>query len=91
MNITGSTASANGDSGFAAGQDLTVKSCLGAGNGNGLFASFVSTARFSNCVFTNNSTGVNNGPGGDVLTLGDNVIAGNTTNINGTLTPLAPE
>ena len=79
--------------GFSVGSggELTLRSCDGVGNVNdGLFLNSGGTARISNCIFTANAFGIN--AFGTVLTLGNNLIAGNTTtDVSGTLTPLAAE
>ena len=89
-------AAANVDAGFgvfdAGGTSLTLSSCDAYQNNNqGLLVGGIGapTARISNCLFTANGEGVGNN--GTALTLGNNLIAGNTNNVVGTLTPLAGE
>jgi hypothetical protein len=49
------------------------------------------SSRISNCVFTTNDNGIRNPFGGTAQTLGNNLVAGNGTNVDGPLTPFAPE
>jgi hypothetical protein len=96
-NIAHSTAVAN-FIGFAVdGGEMTLESCVSRGNSNtGLFAFASTVARISNSVFTNNTNGVSNNFGandGSILTSENNVIAGNTADLQGgtTLTTLPPQ
>jgi hypothetical protein len=89
MNITNSTAASNSIDGFAvfAGV-MTIKSSTGRGNvGAGLGVDSLGAAIIATSTFTNNATGVLND--GIVFSLEDNVIDGNTTEVDGT-TALAP-
>jgi hypothetical protein len=95
-NITHSTAVANlvgfeVDSG-----EMTLDSCVARGGDFGLFVSISTVARISSSVFTNNTNGVSNNFGGNnatILTSENNVIVGNTENLDGAtaLTPLTPQ
>jgi hypothetical protein len=102
LNATDTIAFAN-DYGFLALDfaRVTLESCFAAANADGLAVEAYALARISNCVFSDNSDdGVDTD---DVdpepifieaitLTLGDNLIAGNgDSNVEGSLTPLAPE
>jgi hypothetical protein len=95
-NIADTIAAENGNgagfAGFAVfGANLTLESSVAQGNDIGLFvASSPSVARVSNSVFTNNDTGVSNIFTGTFLTLGNNLIAGNTTNVDGTAPTVLP-
>ena len=83
------TIAAGGDlNGYSTDAEITLVSCTAAGVATeGLFALNPPPKRVSDCVLTSNVTGVD----GTVLTLGDNLIAGNGTDVAGTLTPLTPE
>jgi hypothetical protein len=87
------TTAADGAIGFvvAGGGAMTIESSNTRGNQLGLNVSSASTARISNSVFTNNGTGILNAAGGTVLTLGNNLVAGNATNVSGVLTPQAAQ
>ena len=94
--IADSVAAANVDIGFgvfdAGGTSLTLSSCDAYQHNNqGLLVGGIGgpTARISNCVFTANGEGVGNNS--TALTRANNLIAGNTTNLVGALTPLAGE
>ena len=84
---------ANDDTGFESSNvaEATLTSCDAVGNGGpGLdVGAGVAAMRLSECVSTANGTGLLNA--GTALTLDDNLIPGNTTNVSGTLTPLTPE
>jgi hypothetical protein len=70
----------------------TLESCAAPGNSAGLANFGSAEVRVSNSEFTNNTTGISNTFGGTVKTLGNNLVAGNTTNVDGTApTPLAGE
>jgi hypothetical protein len=97
INIVESTATANG-AGFIVftGGEMTLESCVARGNDYGFLAIIAAVARLSNSVFTNNGKGVSNNLGNNdstILTSGNNVIAGNTQNLDGAtvLTPLTPQ
>ena len=94
-NITDSTAVANNASANfeVDGGEMTLESCMAGGGSNfGFFAGVSTVARISNCVFTSHGTGVSDHSGGaTILTLENNLIAGNGTDLQGTLTPLAGE
>jgi hypothetical protein len=92
-NVAETTAAGNGDVGFVlSGGSLTLSSCDAEQNTNGgLLVGSGPIARISDCVFTENGIGVQVLGAGVVSTLGNNIIAGNTTNLSGTLTPLAGE
>ena len=91
MNVTDTTAANNAVAGFRTSGELTLKSVVGRGNSFGLFVSTTgATARISESVFTNNGTGLEVTVGGTLLTLGNNVVDGNTAETSGTITPLAP-
>jgi hypothetical protein len=91
MNVTDTSAANNGSSGFnvsVSGQ-MTLESVVARGNtvAGIVVAAGSSIARISNSVFSNNATGID--ADGTVLTRQNNVVSGNTTNVSGTLTPLA--
>ena len=90
VTAVGMTAAGSSDIGFSlGGGQMTLVACDGVGHTSvGLFLGS-GTARVSDCVFTGNGTGILNG--GTALTLGNNLVAGNTTNLTGALMPLAPE
>jgi hypothetical protein len=78
LNVTASTAAAS----------LFMDQSDSVSNGTGLVVSGAqATARLTNSSFTNNGTGVNN-VSGTVGSWGNNYIAGNTTDISGTISPL---
>ena len=88
------TAAVENTVGFALGGDETLDSASVHGNTITGVLSFQGTARISNFVVTGNGTGLrdNNGPStGTLVSLGNNLIAGNTTDISGSLVPLAPQ
>jgi hypothetical protein len=93
-NITNSIAPGNGDAGFFTSgvAETTLESCEAVGNTfHGIFVGATGTsARISDCVSTGSATGITN-DFATIQTLGNNLIAGNTANVNGTLTPLTPE
>jgi hypothetical protein len=71
--------------------DLTLESSVLRGNGTGLdldAADATSSARISNSVVTQNTTGITNGLHGTVFTRRNNTVSGNGTDVVGTLTPL---
>ncbi|HJZ79493.1 MAG TPA: right-handed parallel beta-helix repeat-containing protein [Pyrinomonadaceae bacterium] len=72
--------------------EALVVNCQLSHNSVGLNASGTNgfaVVRLSRSAITNNAlTGVNVGPNGTVYSFKDNVIAGNTTDVNGTLSPL---
>jgi hypothetical protein len=80
----------NGNGFSEGGGELTLTRCDGVGNSNEGLLSTAGTVRISDCTFTGNGTGVDVF-GVTALTLENNLIAGNTTNLSGTLTPLTPE
>jgi hypothetical protein len=82
-----STMSVENPTGFfvKSGSTLTMESSLAHGNGTGLFVTG-STARISNSTFTENTIGINNS--GVVETRQNNTVRGNTTDVNGALTPI---
>jgi len=79
----------------AAAAKLSLENCLASNNNftasvGGVRSSGASaTVRLSNCTIYNNALGVVNG-GGAILSHGNNRISGNTTDLTGTLTPIAP-
>jgi hypothetical protein len=90
VTAVGMTVAGSSDIGFSlGGGQMTLVACDAVGNASvGLFLGS-GTARVSDCVFTGNAPGISNG--GTALTLGNNLVAGNTTDLIGALTPLAPE
>jgi hypothetical protein len=89
--ITESIAAAN-QTGFRIDADSTLESCLASGNSSGL--QVTSLARISNSVFSENRDfGIETDSiGATTLTLLNNLVSGNgLSNVDGTLTPLAPE
>jgi hypothetical protein len=87
IGAAGAGANSNGFS--VGGGELSLTSCDSVRNLNDGLVISNGTARISDCIFTGNNPGINNDA--TVLTLGNNLIAGNTTDVTGTLTPLAPE
>lgn len=90
VSVTRSVAENNGGSGYLllADCDGTLSSSSARGNGSGL--SVISgVARISDSVFVNNSTGIRNN-NGTVLTRENNTVSGNTNDVDGSLTALAP-
>jgi hypothetical protein len=88
-NITWTTAANNGSDGYSVsfGQ-MTLEQSAARGNNVGLRNS-VDTATVSNSTLTNNFIGVIVGVGSStVLTRGNNLVSGNTTDVSGILTPL---
>jgi hypothetical protein len=83
-----STVAAGNFSGFSVnnGGAMTLEFSRAHGNSVGLFVSAGESARISNSSFTDNVTGINND--GTLETRENNTVAGNTTNVSGTLTPI---
>jgi hypothetical protein len=91
MNVGDSTAE-NAVRGFVVeGGEMTLESSTAGGHADqGLFVASAAVARISNSTFTDNIIGIEND--GTVLTLRNNVIAGNGTDVDGTLpAPLGGE
>jgi hypothetical protein len=87
-NVTSSTAAHNTGDGFRPqGGPMTVESSVARGNGGAGFATFGNTLRISNSVSTDNAIGIRNN-GGTVRTRENNTVEGNTTDVDGTLTPV---
>jgi hypothetical protein len=64
--------------------ELNVESCLIAGNNIGANASgTLAIVRISNCTVTDNTFGLAVGPGGFILSRGNNTVEGNGTNTQG--------
>ena len=83
------TAAYNGGDGFRAlNGTMTVDSSVAYGNGGNGLGAIGGLARISNSTFTDNAVGINNTAGGTLQTRGNNTVEGNTTNTNGTLTPI---
>ena len=95
-NIVDTIAAANNGIGFQVflGQ-VTLESIVASRNSDGLMVDDSATARISNSVFSDNSgDGIDtDNPGAPItLTLGNNLVTGNAgSNVEGGLTPLAPE
>jgi Right handed beta helix region len=93
LDVTGTTTAANRIGIAMFGGVLTLQSSIARGNRDyGLYLDGAGmTARVSKSSLTLNAVGTYNSAGGTILTLGDNVISGNTTqNVFGSLTTLAP-
>ena len=70
------------------GADVTVERCQVWGNGTGLAAFINGLLRVSGSNVTRNTLGLYNSSS-TLISFGNNVIDGNTTNTNGTITPVA--
>jgi hypothetical protein len=68
---------------------VMVRNVVSSYNGTGLFAEGAAILRAAHSVVTGNTTGVNTSGGGILYSYGDNDINGNTTDVSGTLTPVA--
>ncbi len=97
--VRDSVAAGNSDAGFLASgfgannvAELNLESCMAVGNGTGIRAEGVSggagVARVSNSIVTDNGTGLMVGSAGAIESRGNNTVAGNATNVDGSLTPL---
>jgi len=90
--IVDSAAVENQENGFTMAGQTTLESCVARGNRYGLVG-FNGVVRLSKSTFTNNFVaGLTNnlqGAGGSLVSLGDNLIAGNGNDVSGTLVPLA--
>jgi parallel beta-helix repeat protein len=92
VQVVRSISANNGFNGFAGGEPLLIEFSEARGNAlAGLTTGANGDALISNSVFTNNTTGVIDSASGSVLTRENNTIAGNGTNVTGTLTPLAAQ
>lgn len=98
--VRDSVASGNTEAGFLASgfgannfAELNLEGCLAANNGTGVraegFAGGAGLVRVSGCLVSDNGTGLQVGASGGIETRGNNTVAGNATNVAGTLTPLA--
>lgn len=98
--VRDSVASGNSDAGFLSSgfgannfTELSLEGCMATGNGTGVraegFAGAAGLARVSNSIVTNNGTGLHVGAAGGIESRGNNTVAGNTTDVDGLLTPLA--
>lgn len=72
---------------------LNLEDCMASNNGHGIRASTngpndISIARVSRCVVTGNDGGIVQQGNAVVETRGNNMVAGNATNVSGALTPL---
>ena len=85
-----SVASGGAGDGFSAlAGELTLEECVASGNNIGVNV-FLGTIRVSNCTITNNNhAGLFNNSGGTLVSRLNNTIAGNSTNVSGTVTPLS--
>jgi nitrous oxidase accessory protein NosD len=83
VNVTSTTASHNGDYGFAvptsSGQ-MTLESSVARHNGTGLYVAGL--ARISRSVFTDNDIGIRNDSAGTLQRLQNNVLENNGTNLS---------
>jgi hypothetical protein len=83
VNVTSTTASHNGDYGFAvpaSGGQITLESSLARNNGTGLYVAGL--ARISRSVFTDNDIGIRNDSAGTLQRLQNNVLENNATNLS---------
>lgn len=65
--------------------ELTIIDCTATENGVGVQAGWYSTVRMERTAVHRNTTGISN-IGGTFVTHGNNMVAGNTTNVSGTIT-----
>jgi hypothetical protein len=82
-NVTWTTASHNGDYGFAipaSGGQMTLESSTARYNGTGLYVAGL--ARISRSVFTDNDIGIRNDSAGTLQRLQNNTLEGNGTNLS---------
>lgn len=97
--VRDSVASGNSDAGFLSSAigannvtELNIESCMATGNGTGVraegFSGAAGVARVSNSIVTDNGTGLKVGAAGGIESRGNNTVAGNTTDVDGVLTPL---
>ncbi len=95
------SASGNSNAGFLASgfgannvAELNLEGCLAVANGTGVraegFGAGSGVVRLSNSTITRNGTGLKVAASGALETRGNNTVAGNAPDVDGTLTPLAP-
>jgi parallel beta-helix repeat protein len=93
--VRDSVATGNEHDGFAVeyGAEMNLQGCTASNNGTGIRATGLGAqrglARVSGCVVTGNGVGIAAAGDGIVESRGDNTVAGNATDVSGTLTPLA--
>lgn len=68
--------------------EINLDECVASSNGTGVETSTGGTVRLTSCSITQNDTGVLIGESSEVRSLQNNLIAGNDTNVNGTLTDI---
>jgi len=90
--IRESSASGNTNDGFLVDYtgEMNLQGCTASNNGTGIRAA-QGIARVSGSVVTGNGTGIAASGPGVVASRGDNTVAGNATDVSGTLTALAPQ
>jgi hypothetical protein len=91
VNVHSSTAANNGASGYVegGGGQMSIESSVATGNGApGFGVVGGGTGRISNSLITNNGTGLSN-TGSTLLSRRNNMVSGNLTETNGTITTLA--
>jgi len=97
VTVRDSVASGNAEVGFLVDgfgdAQLNLEDCMASNNGHGIRASSSGpndkgVARVSRCVVTGNETGIVQWSGGVVETRGTSTVAGNGTDVSGTLTPI---
>jgi hypothetical protein len=98
VTVRDSVASGNAEVGFLVDgygdAQLNLEDCMASNNGHGIRASSAgpndrSVARISHCVVTGNESGIVQWGNAVVETRGTSTVAGNGTDVSGTLTPLA--
>lgn len=98
--VRDSVAAGNSDAGFLSSgfgannfTELNLEGCMATGNGTGVraegYSGAAGLARVSNSIVTNNGTGLHVGLAGGIESRGNNTVAGNVTDVDGVLTPLA--
>jgi len=103
VTVRGSTASGSGLTGFLASAlgggdpelataELTLEDCMATGGGTGIkaegFSGGSALVRISRCVVSGNDTGIEAAEGGSVETRQNSTVAGNVTDVVGTLTAI---
>jgi hypothetical protein len=93
--VRNSSAAGNTQVGFLAGGlagflgELSLEDCTAANNAVGVAARDGATVRVSNCMVTDNTTGLQQSGASVLESRGNNTVRGNTTDVSGTLTPIA--
>ena len=88
VSIANSVASGNAYGLIGSGAELNIEACLVTNNVvSGIHSQAGATVRVSNSTVTNNGTGLFNNA--TLKSRGNNTVDGNTTNVDGTITPLS--